>query len=127
MDAQPSVQLVAGRGVAGSADQGGNRQVTLLARERWMAACESLGAPLDPRERRANVLVSGIDLENTRGRVLVVGPCRVRILGETKPCEQMDAAFEGLRNALRPRWGGGAYGEILDGGELTVGDETRWE
>jgi len=127
MEARQSVQLVAGRGVVGSADQGGKRQVTVLSRERWMAACEALGEPLDPRERRANLLVSGIDLENTRGRVLVVGGCRVRILGETKPCEQMDAAFEGLRGALQPHWGGGAYGEVLDGGELTVGDEARWE
>jgi MOSC domain-containing protein YiiM len=127
MDARPAVQLVAGRGVAGSADQGGKRQVTILSRERWTAACESLGQALDSRERRANLLVSGIDLEDTRGRVLVLGACRVRILGETKPCEQMDDAFTGLRDALRPHWGGGAYGEVLDGGEVAVGDEVRWE
>jgi MOSC domain-containing protein YiiM len=127
MDGHQTAHLVAGRGLEGNADQGGRRQVTILSRERWASACAQLGEPIDPRERRANLLVSGVDLAETRGRVLHVGGCRIRILGETRPCGRMDEVFAGLQDALRPDWGGGAYGEALDDGEMTIGDEVRWE
>jgi MOSC domain-containing protein YiiM len=73
------------------------------------------------------VVLSGIDLENTRGRVLRMGPCRVLVHGETRPCEQMEETLAGLQDAMRPHWGGGAFGEVLDGGEIQVGDEASWE
>ena len=127
MDAAARATLVAGRGIAGNANQGGTRQVTLLSRERWAEVVTQLGATLEPRARRANVVLSGVDLENTRGRVLRIGRCRLRIRGETRPCEQMEAALTGLRAAMRPHWGGGAFAEVLDGGEIAVGDEVAWE
>lgn len=126
MDGHQWAHLVAGSGIDGNADQGGRRQVTLLSRERWAAACQRLGEPLDPRERRANFLVSGVDLVDSHERVLVVGDCRIRILGETRPCRRMDEAFPGLQDELRADWGGGAYGEVLDSGEVCVGDDVRW-
>jgi len=76
--------------------------------------------------RRANLLVEGIRLAETRGRVLQIGACRVRIYGETKPCEQMDAAFPGLRRAMVDNWAGGAFAEVLDNGPIAVGDSVRW-
>lgn len=127
MNAAARATLVAGRGIAGNANQGGTRQVTLLSRERWAEVVTQLGATLEPRARRANVVLSGVDLENTRGRVLRIGRCRLRIRGETRPCEQMEAALTGLRAAMRPHWGGGAFAEVLDGGEIAVGDEVAWE
>jgi hypothetical protein len=39
----------------------------------------------------------------------------------------MDEACPGLRAALRPDWGGGAFGEALDDGRIAVGDLVRWE
>jgi MOSC domain-containing protein YiiM len=127
MDAAQRATLVAGRGIAGNANQGGTRQVTILSCEKWQELMVSLGATLEPRARRANLVVSGIDLENTRGRVLRVGSCRLRVLGETRPCEQMEEALTGLQAAMRPQWGGGAFGEVIQGGEITVGDSVVWE
>jgi MOSC domain-containing protein YiiM len=130
MDPREQASLVAGRGLAGNANQGGRRQVTLLEAERWadaLAEIGELGAGLDPAARRANLLISGLRLERTRGRILRVGPCRLRIFTETTPCERMDEACPGLRQALRPEWRGGACAEVLDGGEIAVGDEVRWE
>jgi MOSC domain-containing protein YiiM len=122
-----SATLVAGRGLHGNANQGGRRQVTLLARERWGEVVRELGADVDPIARRANLLLSGIDLEHSRGKVLRVGGCRLRIHGETRPCERMDEAFSGLRAAMSPHWGGGAFAEVLDDGEIAVGDPVEWE
>jgi MOSC domain-containing protein YiiM len=127
MDARLAAVLDAGRGLVGNADRGGRRQVTLLSQERWTALMNELGASLGPEARRANLLISGIDLENTRGRVLRVGPCRLRIGGETRPCEQMEDAAAGLQQAMRDRWAGGAFAEVLQGGPIAVGDVVSWE
>jgi MOSC domain-containing protein YiiM len=127
MDAADSAGLVAGRGLVGNANQGGKRQVTIIEQEIWDNLMNELGGSLSPAARRANLMTSGICLANSRGRVLRVGTCRIRIYGETRPCERMDEALDGLRQALRENWGGGAYGEILDDGQIAIGDEVCWE
>jgi MOSC domain-containing protein YiiM len=127
MDAVLFAEAVAGRGLAGNANQGGRRQVTLIDESRWREACAELGTDVDPSARRANVMLRGIDLENMRGRTLRIGPMLVRIYNETRPCEQMDDARAGLRVALQPRWRAGAYGEIVEGGIVSVGDRAEWE
>ena len=127
MDARQQAALEAGRGIDGDADRGGRRQVTLLAQERWSDLMRQGGASLGPEARRANLVLRGIDLENTRGRVMAIGKCRLRISGETRPCDQMEDAAAGLQAAMRERWGGGAFAEVLEGGLITVGDEVRWE
>jgi MOSC domain-containing protein YiiM len=126
MDGAESARLIAGRGIAGNANQGGRRQVTVIEQEVWERLMGRLEASLSPAARRANFLVSGVSLAESRGRVLQVGGCRIRIFGETRPCERMDEALPGLREAMSADWGGGAFGEVLDDGEVTVGDEVRW-
>lgn len=127
MDAQPEAVLERGRGLARSADVGGRRQVTLLSQERWNELMREVGASLGPEARRANVVLSGIDLEESRGRTLVIGTCRLRIGGETRPCELMEQAAAGLQAAMREHWGGGAFAEVIEGGPIAVGDAVRWE
>ncbi|MGE0594385.1 MAG: MOSC domain-containing protein [Vicinamibacterales bacterium] len=127
MDDTSEAQLVAGRGMRGNADQGGRRQLTILGREGWDALAREIGQPLDAAERRANLVVSGLNLAHSRGRILLVGEVRLRINGETRPCERMDDVAPGLQAAMRRGWAGGAYGEVLDSGVIRVGDEVRWE
>ena len=127
MDPKEQAALVAGRGIVGNADQGRRRQVTILEAERWAEATAELGATLDPAARRANLLVTGLRLAGTPGRVLAIGSCRLRIFCETRPCERMDEALPGLQRALDPDWRGGACAEVIEGGEIAVGDEVAWE
>lgn len=127
MDAAKSARLVTGRGIEGNANQGGRRQVTIIEEEIWQELMSQLDGSLSPSARRANLMISGVRLEQSRGRTLRIGDCRVRIFGETRPCEQMDEAMQGLREAMKPGWGGGAFGEVLDDGEIKVGDEVGWE
>ncbi|MDQ3951217.1 MAG: MOSC domain-containing protein [Gemmatimonadota bacterium] len=126
MDSAREATLVAGRGIVGNANQGGKRQVTIIARESWDQVTRELGAEVPPQTRRANLLVSGVELANTRGRVLRIGECRVRVYGETKPCWQMEEARAGLQSALQPDWRGGVFAEVLDDGQIVVGDPVEW-
>jgi MOSC domain-containing protein YiiM len=126
MDSVARASLQAGRGLRGNADQGGRRQVTLIDRQAWDAVMEALGDSVEPAMRRANLLIGGLPLTASRGRILLIGDCRLRINGETRPCAQMDEARPGLRRALEPPWHGGAYAEVLDDGQIEVGAPVQW-
>lgn len=126
MDATTAAELVAGRGLKGDATQGGRRQVTILSLDRWRDATAGLPGPPDPSVRRANLLIEGVDLTNSRGRTLRIGEAEIRIFGETRPCHQMDEACPGLRAALDPPWTGGAFGEVMRGGTIATGSDVSW-
>jgi MOSC domain-containing protein YiiM len=126
MDPVERATLRAGRGLVGNADQGGRRQVTLIDRSAWDAITSELADHVDPASRRANLLVSGVSLTGSRGRVLRIGGCRLRINGETRPCHHMDDAHDGLRRALALPWRGGAFAEVLDEGDIAVGAHVEW-
>ena len=125
MDVVDEAQFIARRGIATNADAGGRRQVTIIARERWQELTEALGE-VDPVLRRANVMVSGIELEASRGRLLQIGAATVRVNGETRPCRALDFALKGLQHALDPHWGGGVYAEVIEGAVVRLDDVVRW-
>lgn len=127
MDSVQEARLVEGRGIDGNVDRSRRRQVTLLERELWDRVMACLDGEADPSARRANLLVGGVSLAQTRGRVLRVGDARLAIGGETTPCERMDAVWPGLRAALAPGWGGGAFAQVVTGGVVRVGDPIAWE
>ena len=127
MDSVQDATLVADKGVARSVDRSRRRQVTLLESEAWAACMTELGVDKDPAGRRANILLSGVRLDHTRGRVLIIGGARLAIGGELTPCERMDEVTPGLQAALRPDWRGGAFAQVLSGGVVRVGDSVEWD
>jgi len=126
MDAVDHASLVAARGIAGNTNQGGRRQVTIIEQEVWQSLMDSLSADLSPAARRANLMVRGVELKNSRGRVLSIGTIRIRIFNETRPCERMDEALPGLKDLMYGDWRGGAFGEVLNDGEIRIGNKVTW-
>lgn len=119
--------MVPGKGIEGDVNTSRRRQVTIIEREMWDAQMRELGTAASPVGRRANFLVSGVKLAETRGRILRVGGVRLAIGGETTPCERMDEYLPGLRAAMKPNWGGGAFAQVLDDGIVTIGDTVEFE
>ncbi|MES1211395.1 MAG: hypothetical protein ABUL63_03570, partial [Acidobacteriota bacterium] len=74
MDPALAGVLVAGRGLAGNANQKGRRQITIIEEERWAEAVGQIGteaaAALPPATRRANLMIAGLRLAGSRGRIL---------------------------------------------------------
>ncbi len=121
-----TASLVQGQGIKDNADFGRGRQITLIEKETWELLCSQMGQDLDPSVRRANLMISGVQLLDTASKVLQVGPVRIKVRGETQPCHMMDRACDGLRTKMALMWRGGVWGDVLDGGRIQVGDEVDW-
>ena len=127
MDAADAVSLVEGKGIDTDANFGrSKRQVTVIEKEVLDRIVTDL-PDVEPIMRRANIMVSGIRLRDTRGHILMLGDVRIQLYGETRPCERMDAQVQGFTQALDADWGGGAFGVVLNDGEIRVGDEASLE
>ena len=110
----------------GDANFGATRQVTVIEKEVFDRIRSEL-PDSGPRMRLANIMVSGIRLEDSRDQVHTLGDVQVRVRGETRPCEVMEEQCPGLRNALDLHWAGGAHGSVIQGGEIRVGDGVAIE
>ena len=102
------------------------RQVTVLTKEAWEAACAELGKDLVWTTRRANLFVEGLpSLANSKGQRLRIGGALLEITEETEPCHRMDEARFGLREALSSDWRGGVCCRVLEGGDIAEGDAVE--
>ena len=114
-------------GVAGDArGKRAGRQVTVVFREGWEAACRELGVDLPWTTRRANLFVEGVPVPH-EGERLVIGSLVLEVTQETQPCQVMEAAQRGLRAALTPDWRGGVCCRVIAGGTVRVGDRVDIE
>jgi MOSC domain-containing protein YiiM len=101
-----------------------DRQVTVVFRESWDAACGELGLALPWIARRANLFVEGV-LTPREGARVRVGGATLEVTKETRPCAMMDRAHQGLRVALQPDWRGGVCCNVVAGGHVRVGDAVE--
>lgn len=125
MDPVDEASLEEEVGIPGNANRARRRQVTVIEREAWEAMMAELGVDADPSLRRANLMVSGVRLRESRGKILTIGQAGIRIEGETIPCQRMDEALPGLRKVMEPEWRGGVYGMVVSPGRITPGDPVR--
>lgn len=127
MDPVREATAVVGQGLQGSVGRSRRRQVTLLELENWQRSTALVASDADPSRRRANIVVSGIGLFDTRGHILRIGDVRLAVGGELTPCERMDEVQPGLQAALRGEWRAGVFAQVLTGGVIRVGDAIAWE
>ncbi len=127
MDPAQKASVVAGKGIVGNANQGGRRQVTIVSSRHWEEVTAPLGHTPDPRLRRANLLVSDVDFtqsartdpeDRSDPRSHLRRDASLRANGEAAP---------GLQAAMTVPFGGGAFGEVLDDGEIAIGDSVDFE
>ena len=113
----------------GSFKPGRNRrQVTVMAAECWRDALRDLDAHIDWQQRRANLLVERLTLENMTGARLVFESGLVlEVTGECDPCTRMEEIAPGLKAALLPHWRGGVTTRVIEGGPILVGQQVRIE
>ena len=105
----------------------GKRQVTVLSREDWEAACAEVDVELAWTLRRANLLVEGVDLSAPPGSRLRVGSALLEVTGETDPCVRMDETKPGLFAALDKDARGGVCCRVIESGHVSTGDSAHWE
>jgi|JYMV01.1.fsa_nt_gi MOSC domain-containing protein YiiM len=102
-----------------------SRQVTVVSSESWAAVCADLGKEIPWTLRRANLLLDGISLPNSKGKKLIVGNVEMEVTFETTPCHVMDEAENGLKDALVADWRGGVLCRVLKEGNIKCGDTVK--
>jgi MOSC domain-containing protein YiiM len=102
------------------------RQVTVMTADGWRAAIAELGESIAWELRRVNLLVEGIELEDTKGATLTFsGGTVLEVTGECDPCSRMEEIAPGLKVALLPHWRGGVTTIVRQEGRIAVGDSVR--
>jgi len=124
------VRVIPGRGLAGDryaqgigtfSDRPGKRDVTLIESEVLENYQHETGKKLSAAESRRNLLTEGVRLNELIDQEFQVGPVRMRGLRLSDPCTHLMRLThpETLRGLVHR---GGLIAEILNDGELTVGD-----
>ena len=86
--------------------------------------CESFDPPLGPDEHRRNIVTRGIRLNELVGHEFRIGELRCRGMRLCEPCKVVDRyASRPVLRALVHR--GGLRADILEGGQIGVGDAIR--
>jgi MOSC domain-containing protein YiiM len=133
MESIPRVRVLAGRGLAGDryalregtfSANAGVRDVTLIEAEALEMFGRDYGQPLDAGESRRNLLCRGVRLNDLVEKEFFVGTIPMRGMRLCEPCSHL------ARLTTRPVLPGlvhrgGLYAEILQDGELLVGDPIR--
>jgi MOSC domain-containing protein YiiM len=123
MEELPRVAVTLDRGIDGDARGATpDRQVTVVAKADWDAACRDHGKALPWTTRRANLLVDTLDGMKRAGARFKIGALQLEVCEETEPCSRMEAASQGLRAALTPDWRGGVSCKVLTAGDIALGD-----
>lgn len=101
----------------------GPRDVTLIEREAIDAVrTEDGGIAIPEDETRRNLVTEGVALNHLVGRTFRVGNVRMRGIRLAEPCAYLEqlTGLDGMREAFVHR--GGLRAQVLDDGELRVGD-----
>lgn len=102
----------------------GKRTVTLIQAEHLPAIAALIGdsEPIDPSRLRRNIVVSGISLLGLKNQQFKIGNAVLMGSGLCAPCSRMETELGyGGYNAMRGH--GGICAEVLEDGEIKIGDD----
>lgn len=128
MESIDSAQVTVDNGILGDfrGPQRG-RQVTILSETAWQKTCAEVDTELPWTARRANLLVDGIEFdESYLGRTVRIGEVELRVTEETNPCARMDEHHQGLTAALTSAWRGGICCDVVNPGTINIGDQVEF-
>jgi MOSC domain-containing protein YiiM len=130
----PSVEAVAGRGLAGDryALGGGTwaqypdleKQVTLIDRAEVAAVAAETSSSLTPGDTRRNVVTTGIDLTALVGHWFAVGDVLLFGMKRCPPCTHLER-LTGIRLVKAMVHRGGINAAVFAGGSITEGAVVR--
>lgn len=125
LDELKSVQVVAGKGLAGDHYTGksGKRSVTLIQQGHLNNVSEIMNKTIDPQDTRRNLVVSGINLLALINQRFRIGEEVVlEGTGHCHPCSRMETNLgPGGYNAMRGH--GGLTARVISGGTIKLGDK----
>ena len=102
-----------------------SRSITVLFEDQWHKACAALGRVLPWTSRRSNFLIRGMPNPGAVPQRFRIGDEVVlEVTGICDPCNRMDRASDGLRQALEKFGRGGLTCSVIEGGNAAVGDNV---
>ena len=122
--AQVTMEKGIGGDYRGARTDARDRQVSIMTQENWDLVCQELGSKLHWTMRKANIIISGIDLENSTGSILKIGNFFLEITGELPVGNGMEKQYSGLQKALTPNWRGGVTAKVVQDGMIFENDEV---
>ncbi len=126
----PCARVLAGRGIEGDryacgggtfSSYQGARDITFIEEEALEQFTREYGQTLDAAQARRNLLTRGVRLNDLVGCEFTVGAVRMRGLRLCEPCAHL-ARLTGMKVLPGLVHRGGLYAQILQDGELAVGD-----
>ncbi len=126
LEERSSLQVTPTSGVVDDHGNRPRRHLTILSQSQWQTVCTQLGHDLAWTIRRANMLVSGFEFDaEWIGKTMAIGNVTLLVHGELTPCHRMEEQITGLHDLLLPDWRGGVHCEVLDAGEIKIGDSLE--
>lgn len=127
----PEALLVKGQGIKGDAHAGTDiRQVSLLDIESVRcqiadAKAKKATVEIRPGAYGENITTEGIEISSLKiGDKIRIGPAAIlRISKIGKECHSHCAIYHQVGDCIMPRKG--IFGEVLEGGEIAVGDKIE--
>jgi MOSC domain-containing protein YiiM len=132
MQSLDSVRAISGKGLDGDRyfDAQGSffkneharpdREITLIEQEALEALERDYSVELGPQESRRNIVTTGVSLNHLVGREFMVGNARLRGIRLCEPCGHLERMTGRKLKGLVHR--GGLRAQILESGEIKVGD-----
>ena len=129
MESLRSVQVVSGKGIVNDRKFKDNndkkRQITLIEIENIKYYNKITGTSIPPIEFRRNIITEGIRLNELVGKEITIGEIKIKAHDLCKPCKYLQDSFKQKNVIKELLFKGGLRCELLNDGEISVGDLVK--